>query len=352
MKKQFVRFALLFVFAFGGAKAHGENVESPEVKARLEQILSRVETREFRPFYEFMFGLFLAKGGDLYDLRVRLNDYSNHDVYISSATKRDIGVRLMRIYSHTKSKSTKRDIIEILTMYGDKRDPEVIEFIMSRLSSPEQEEMDTAWGALCFTEVQDNAVYDKVTDLVRAGKLSEKKSLIAKMRMNLSRAREEAYAFLRKTPNVLDFQQIADNLCHREDMGGIQIAIDRSKAEQNQSYACSIERKCRIKYLESCEGAKFREAMKAISEGFSNDTEIFPMLEVKIKSKDRVTRETVVSYLEQRLNAYPQHLPVNDVSVKLIIDMLSAMEKLEPNADMKLKIGNLIQKASKLKWAA
>jgi hypothetical protein len=278
-KVQNLRILILFqLIAFAAISNASDRfdakTESPEVRERISALISQEETRVFRPFYTFMVGIFVLKN-DIHDLENLLERYRRENVYIGPETQRDMIKRLINLHAHTRSKHLLHPIERIIIMYGDDRTPEAAEFVVSLLSSDSEKTRESAWDNLYFTRIHSDMVYDKLTALESKNQLSQRKSLIAKMRINFSRALPESHAFLATTDNMEDFRQIADHLGYKGDLGMAGIAIERYKRTKNKSFIYSVQSRFWKSYLESCKPKKLQEVMGIMSTiGYSEVEEI------------------------------------------------------------------------------
>jgi len=267
---------IAFVAVSNASETFNAKTEKPETRAQINGLISQEETRVFRPFYTFMVGIFVLKN-DIHDLEKLLYHYQHTDVYIGPETQRDMIKRLINLHAHTSSKYLRRPIERIIILYGDDRAPEAAEFAVSLLSSQSAKIRESAWHDLCFTNIHSNTVYEKLTELESRSQLSQARSLIAKMRVNFSRALPESHALLSSIENTEDFQQITDHLGYKGDLGMVDIAIDRYKKTKNKSFIYSVQSRFWKQYLESCKPKRLQEVMGIMSTiGYSQIEEITP----------------------------------------------------------------------------
>jgi len=267
---------IAFVAVSSASETFNAKTEKPETRAQINGLISQEETRVFRPIYTFMVGIFVLKN-NIHDLEKLLEYYHHHNVYIGPETQRDMITRLVNLHNHTTSKYLQLPIERIIIMYGDDRTPKAAEFVVSLLSSQSAKIRESVWHDLCFTNIHSNTVYDKLTELESKTQLSQVKSLIAKMRVNFTRALPESHAFLASTDNTEDFLQITDHLGYKGDLEMVGIAIERYKKTKNASFIYSVQRRFWKQYLESCKSKRLQEVMGIMSTiGYSGVEEITP----------------------------------------------------------------------------
>lgn len=341
-------------FAVSGvyAQKNKSQIETSEVKANIESLILDVEKKVDNP---------LKLNRAIKKVNDQLLGYWNSNIFVSNETKRDVTIRLINIFNKiTDFEMNNASKIWIIETIGiNDNSSEAHKFFLSLLKSENKKHRDHALWSLNPTGVHGNDIYDEIKNLENKKILSKLNSLMYLKSASLQRALPEIQNFLRTTKNINDFVVAGVNLClFYKNPEVIDVLIDRYnefnaiKAKTKKEYVNyeaphgAIPTKLLLKYIQIKEGKRFKIALEILNKKGTTDEEEFPLILPKLKSKDIVTREAVISFLENQVTRM-------GVKEGIVIPILEEAEKNEKDKELKNKINkkiNNLKKRKQIKW--
>jgi len=333
-------FLAVFVLA-GLAYAQKDNTKtiSPEIKAEIEGLLSKAESKIKDPL-------------KLNEILQRLdsNTYLNPLYVADSETKRSVMQRLIKIYNSIDAVSTngvnKMRIVEIASIDNS---PEVHAFYLSILENGPEISRKYVLRSVFFGAVNGDDIYNKIKDIQARGLAKNDEVLPALKGANPQRALKEIQQFVRTTNNPEEYVWSGMLLCGYKDADILDVIIERydyfksiPKVERPNHYdpSFSFDIDMLKKYIEVKEGVKLKKALEIFDDsGVFGDRKL-PLLKSKIESKDAISREAVIDFLEHQMRN-------GSVAKEKILPILKDAQSQETNHALKLKLGKVIERNEK-----
>ncbi len=340
MKKTIIMtMAVSLFFQVGGVFAQKKKVkvESPEVKAEVEKLISSAEANIERP----------------YKLNEVMYEFSKNRAYKKHAgtkLRRDVTIRLIKIYNLLNdvgvNQPNKERIIEAIGMNDNS--PEAHKFFLDILENGPNKYRERVLWSLSPKGVHGDDIYDEIKKLMEKGVVDIEKFLYALKKANPQRALPEIQKIASTTKNPKLFQMAGRLLCQYKDVDLLDIIVERynyfkniPKDKQPDHYnpVFSFSRNMLEKYIEVKEGGKLKKALEIY-----NDRNIFgksrlPLMQKKLKSKNIITREAVIDFLIQQIKT-------GSVRWELVIPILKEAEFVEINFKLKKKLKDAIKRYS------
>lgn len=250
-------------------------------------------------------------------IRERVDNAGN---FISPETRHKTLIGLVDIYTRLGNKTpekcaaiwcdnsgllpflvAKRNIIELVVIRLYDNSPEAEEFLLARLSDPEPEIFDITKGAIYHSKQKSDKIYDKISELAKAGKIEEDSALIFKMRINFDKALPEIRKILSATNDEKKFQSLVSELGYKKDATMLDLIFERCPRFSNWRYIVhGIDSGVLDHYLITSEGDRFKKALNIISkEGvdyfYRKDEMLF--YRTKLESKNPTTRAIMIEHI-------------------------------------------------------
>jgi hypothetical protein len=332
------------------AQKNKSQVESPEVKAKIESLILDVEKKADNPFQ-------LNKAIRL--LHFHLNRNRNSQVYVAPETTRDVTIKLMNIFNNINDIGTNAaNKIRIIETIGRSDNSfEAHQFFITLFNVENERYRIRALRSLSPKGVHGNDIYDEIKGMVKKGVLTEFKALSSLKKANSQRALPKIQKFVKETNALKEFVGAGLLLCFYDDPNEIDILFDRyeefneklrtQKKDKNDiNYNLPIPTKLMLKYIQIKEGKRFKIALELLNKEGVSDEEEFPLILPKLKSKDIVTREAVVSFLENQAIR-------GSVKEGVVIPILEEAERNEKDKELKDKINKkiaILKRRKQIKW--
>lgn len=267
-----------------------------KAKARIEDLLAKAEHSVTSP-------------GKLNDV---LHEFRRDPAraYMTSEDRREISKRLIKIFYSIDETLTnmanKERIVEIIGFSDNS--PEAHEFFLKILDSDDVRYREMALWGIRPLGVHGDDLYNKIQSLERSGKISKIKSLQCLADANPPRALEELKNILRTTKSVKEFVRVGVNL--PEGIGEtpevLDIIIDRyrdfkgkptSAEDAGYSPEGAVASERVWKYIDVRDADRLKTALEIIKKKGVCGPDNLPVLEKKIRSTNKETREAVVDFL-------------------------------------------------------
>lgn len=328
--------AVFILSGFAYAQKDANQTESPEAKARVEELLSTAERYMWNP----------RKLNDtIHELRDKI---PNRDVGVE--TRREATKRLIKIFysiddSLTNS-ANKAGIIEIVGYFDNS--PEAHEFFLKVLSSGDARYRERALWSIQPGGVHGDDLYEKIKSLEQEKILSRAKSLMYLKSANPARALGEIQSFLKTTSDLKDFVIVGLNMSgyYKDDLNAMDIVIERYEEFKSKpvplEYAGYPPDRAIVyptlwKYIEAKEGAKLKLAIEIMkAKGVCGDDDI-PRLDKKIKSHDVTTREAIIDFLDYQIGN-------GSLNKDKVAPVLDGARNRETNHKLKQRLEMIIKK--------
>ncbi len=312
---------------------------SARAKAQMEKLLYEVEINSKNPD--------------------RLNDalyeYMRYPEkpHLKSEERREVSKRFIKVFYSIDDSLTnmanKERIMEIVGFSDN--GPEAHEFFLRILSSDNEEYRKMALWGIRPLGVHGDDLYEKIKELEREGKITKIRSLQCLARANPTRALEEMKIILKTTKSVKEFVLVGANLPARigEAPEVLDIIVDRfndfegkpvSAEDAGYSPERAVSSKTLWKYIDGKDGVRLKEALEIIRvKGVCGDDDL-PVLEQKLRSADKVTRETVSDFLGNQVES-------RNLRRDRVIPILKIAENMESDQKVKRKIQATVKRLTK-----
>lgn len=340
--KKIAMSCLLAVFVLAGlAYAQKDNTKtiSPEIKAEIEGLLSKAESKIKEPL-------------KLNEILQRLdsNTYLNPLYAADSETKRSVMQRLIKIYNSIDAVSTngvnKMRIVEIASIDNS---PEVHAFYLSILENGPEISRKYVLRSVFFGVVNGDDIYNKIKDVHGRGLAKNDEVFPALKGANPQRALKEIQQFVRTTKNPEEYVWSGMLLCGYKNPDVLDVIIERydyfkniPQAERPHRYSptFALKREMLEKYIEVKEGPNLKKALEIFADADIFGESRLPLLNKKLESKDAVSREAVVDFLAHQME-------IGSVAKEKTLPLLKDAQSRETNHGLKLKLGRAIEKNEK-----
>jgi len=350
MKKTIIMIITLSLFFMSGgvfAQKKKVKVESPEVKAKIESLILDAEKKIDNP---------LKLNRAIRRINTQLLNYWNSDVFVSDETKRNVTIRLIKIFNKIDdfetNEANKKRIIETIGLNDNSS--EAHQFFLKVLNSGNKRYREHALWSLNPTGVHGDDIYDEIKRMVKKGILEESRSLPALKKANSQRALPEIQKFVKGTNNLKEFSGAGLLLCFYNDPDAIDVLFDRygyfnNKAQKarkkGDNYVDNviIPTKLLLEYVQKKEGKRLKIALDILSKEGTTDEEEFPLILPKLKSKNIITRKAVITFLENQVRG-------GSVKKAVVIPILEEAMKNEKDKELKVRIKRIIKEFKERKW--
>lgn len=333
-------FLAVFVLAgLGYAQIDNAKTVSPEINAEIDGLLSKAESEIKNPL-------------KLNEILQRLdsNTYLNPLYVADSETKRGVMQRLINIYNSIDAVSTngvnKMRIVEIASIDNS---PEVHAFYLSILENGPELSRKSVIRSVFFGTVNGDDIYNKIKDLQVLGLAKNDEVLPALKGANPQRALKEIQQFVRTTKNPEEYVWSGMLLCGYKNTDVLDVIVERydyfkniPQAERPHHYSptFAFKREMLEKYIEVKEGASLNKALEVFADADIFGESRLPLLAKKLESKDAVSREAAIDFLEHQME-------IGSVSKEKTLTLFKDAQSKEANHALKLKLGKAIERNEK-----
>lgn len=314
-------------------------VNVAEIDVRVEEYVSKSEERVKYP---------MALNDVLQEM-----DHKHDLYYASPAKKRDITLRLAKIYgmldenANPTNTANKRRIIGIVGMANN--GPEAHEFFLSVLEGGPEICRKEALRVLYFRTLKGDDIYNKIKDLTARGVIRQEDSFGALKGTNSKRAAKEIQDFLATTKDPEQYVKKGGLLSEYGEPDLMDVVIDRydyfkniPKAAHPDHYdpTLAFDIDMLKKYIQAKEGARLKKALEMFDDsGVFGDMKM-PVIQVKLESKDVSSREAAVDFLVKQID-------MGSASERVAIPILKAAHSSETDPRVKNKLKQAIDRKEK-----
>lgn len=311
----------------------------PEIDAEVEARVSKAETLVKYP---------MALNDVLQEL-----DHRSPLYYASQAKKRDVTLRLAKIYSvldenaNPTNTANKRRIIGIIGLANN--GPEGHEFILSVLENGPELYRKEALQVLYGRALKGDDIYNKIKDLTARGVIRLEYSFGALKGVNPKRAAKEIQDFIATTKDPERYIKTGSLLSEYGEPDLMDVVIDRydyfkniPKSAQPDHYDPTLAFDIDLlkKYIQAKEGARLKKALEMFDDsGVFGDMKM-PVIQGKLESKDIVSREAAVDFLIKQAD-------IGSASERVALPLLKAAYSRETNPKIKNKLKQAIDRQEK-----
>jgi len=344
MKKTIIMIITLSLFFMSGgvfAQKKKVKVESPEVKAKIESLILEVEKNVDSS------GRLNSVIGKVCD---QLLHYWNSDVFVSDETKRDVTIRLIKIFNEIDDLGTNsaNKIWIIETIGLNDNSPEAHKFFLSLLRSKNKKYREHALWSLNPTGVHGDDIYDEIKKLMDKGVIDKDKYLYTLKSANSSRAKTEIIDYIKQIEDMENFIGYGMILCDYKDPELLDVLIDRyeefkkikpkdiNEERHQRSLKVAFKSSLLKEYIKIRDGKKLKIAIEILkAKGISGDDDL-PLWEERLRSKNISTRETILGFLDYQIK---NQMVSKEKAKKLLKKVL----KDETNPELKNKIKKILE---------
>lgn len=276
--------------------------------------------------------------------------------HLKPEERREVSKRFIKIFYSIDDSLTnmanKERIIEIVGFSDN--GPEAHEFFLKILSSDNEEYRKMALWGIRPLGVHGDDLYEKIKALEKEGKITKIRSLQCLARAHPVRALEEMKTILKTTKSVKEFALVGANLPVGigEAPEVLDIIVDRfndfygkpvSAEDAGYSPERAVSSKTLWKYINGKEGVRLKGALEIIRvKGVCGDDDL-PVLEQKLRSADKVTRETVSDFLGNQVES-------GNLKRDKVIPILKIAENMESDQKLRRKIQTIVKRLTKQGW--
>lgn len=295
-----IKIAVLIIFcSFGALCAQGTKVtpETPEARATIEKMLTELEDLKDKPY---------DLSNRLWNFEVKALSFRNKGMVYNPETTRNISVRLIRVFRQLDNtdigEANKERIISIIGVIDNSRESR--DFFIDILENGSARTRKMALFSIWPRGVRGDEIYDKIQALVKKGKVGQAAALDPLKRANPERAIKDIQEYIRNTEDVGGFKGAGQLLSEYKRIDLMDVVLDRYE-EMSEKWAGhfrdnparAIKKGLLIQLAAAKEDAALKTVLEMLKKGSVGGEESLPIMEKKLRSSNKITREVVIDFL-------------------------------------------------------